>query len=63
MEKIRPVVKLIGMDGNAYFILGRVKKALEKAGMHQEAQKFIERATSGDYDNLFRVVMEYVDVE
>ncbi len=63
MEKIRPVVKLIGMDGNAYFILGRVKKALEKAGMHQEAKEFIEKATSGDYDNLLRVVMEYVDVE
>ncbi len=63
MEKRRPVVKLIGMDGNAYFILGRVKKALEKAGMHREAKEFIEKATSGDYDNLLRVVMEYVDVE
>lgn len=63
MEKRRPVVKLIGMDGNAYFILGTVKKALEKAGMRQEAKEFIEKATSGDYDNLLRVVMEYVDVE
>jgi len=63
MEKRKPVVKLIDMDGNAYFILGTVKKALEKAGMRQEAKEFIEKATSGDYDNLLRVVMEYVDVE
>jgi len=63
MEKRRPVVKLIGKDGNAYFILGTVKKALEKEGMRQEAKEFIEKATSGDYDNLLRVVMEYVDVE
>lgn len=63
MEKRRPVVKLIGMDGNAFFILGKVKKALLKAGMKKEADEFIEKATAGDYDNLLRVVMEYVDVE
>lgn len=63
MKKQKPVVKLIGKDGNAFFILGAVKKALVKAGMSQEAKEFIEKATSGDYDNLLRVVMDYVDVE
>ena len=63
MEKQKPVVKLIGKDGNAFFILSTVKKALLKEGMEQEASEFMEKATSGDYDNLLRVVMEYVDVE
>lgn len=63
MEKQKPVVKLIGKDGNAFFIIGTVKKALVKAGMNQEAKEFMEKATSGDYNNLLRVVMDFVDVE
>ena len=63
MEKQKPRVKLIGRDGNAFFILGTVKKALLKQGMEQEAKQFMKEATAGDYDNLLRVVMEYVDVE
>lgn len=63
MNKQKPKVKLIGHDGNAFFILGTVKKALVKAGMDKEAKEFMEKATAGDYDNLLRVVMSYVDVE
>jgi hypothetical protein len=63
MEKQKPKVKLIGRDGNAFFILGTVRKALMKEGMGQEAKEFMEKATSGDYNNLLRVVMDYVDVE
>jgi hypothetical protein len=63
MDKQKPKVKLIGRDGNAFFILGTVRKALLKEGKKQETQEFMEKATSGDYDNLLRVVMEYVDVE
>lgn len=63
MEKQKPKVKLIGKDGNAFFILGTVRKALLKNGMEQEAKEFMEKATAGDYDNLLKVVMDYVDVE
>ena len=63
MEKQKPKVKLIGKDGNAFFILGTVRKALVKEGMEREAEEFMEKATSGDYDNLLKVVMDYVDVE
>lgn len=63
MQKEKPSVKLIGKDGNAFFILGTVKRALLKAGMQQESEEFLRKATSGDYDSLLRVVMEYVDVE
>ena len=63
MKKQKPQVKLIGRDGNAFFIIGTVRKALLKEGMGQEAKEFMEKATSGDYNNLLRVVMDYVDVD
>ena len=63
MKNQKPKVKLIGRDGNAFFILGTVRKALLKKGMEEEAKEFMEKATSGDYDNLLRVVMDFVDVE
>lgn len=63
MEKQKPKVKLIGRDGNAFFIIGTVKKALLDAGMEHEADEFMRKATAGDYNHLLQVVMEYVDVE
>jgi len=60
----KPVVKLIGMDSNAFLILGIVKKALKKAGADQKyIEQYITEATSGDYDNVLTVTMEYVDIE
>ena len=61
--KTRPTVKLVGEDGNAFSIMGRVRKALIRAGMHDEAEAFMAEATSGDYDHLLGVVQRYVDVE
>lgn len=56
-------VKLVGRDGNAFAILGNVSGALRKAGVPQsERDKFMKEATSGDYDNLLRVCMDWVDV-
>jgi len=60
-KKLR--VKLIGEDGNAFAILGRVKRALVKAGMQEEAKAFMEEATAGDYNHLLATVQKYVDVE
>jgi hypothetical protein len=62
MEK--PTVRLIGEDGNAFYILGTVKKALRKAGYDEEyIQQYLTEAKSGDYDNLLQVTMKYVEVE
>ena len=60
----KPTVRLIGQDGNAFSILGAVKRELRKAKADQEyIDKFLKEAMSADYDNLLRVVMEYVEVE
>lgn len=56
-------VKLVGEDGNAFAILGRVRKALREAGHQDLADEYLKEAQSGDYSNLLRVTMEYVVVE
>lgn len=61
MEK--PTVRLIGDDGNAFFILGKVSAALKKAGLKEQAAEFLKEATSGDYDHLLQTAMKYVEIE
>ena len=63
MPKTDIPVKLVGTDGNAFAILGRVKQALVAAGHTELAEQFMKDATTGDYDNLLRVCTEYVEVE
>lgn len=63
-ERSRPSVKLIGTDGNAFAVLGRVMRALREAGWSQEERDaFRAEATSGNYDYLLGTVMKYLDVE
>ncbi len=58
----KPTVKLIGEDGNAFSIMGRVNKALMQAGADKEyADKYLKEATSGDYDHLLVVSMDLVE--
>ena len=59
----KPVVQLIGQDGNAFAIMGRVRNALKQAGGdHEYIEQYISQAMSGDYNNLLVVSMKYVDV-
>ena len=61
--KTKPAVKLIGNDGNAFAIMGSVKKALKQAGADKEyIDQYFKDAMSGDYDHLLQVSMKYVDV-
>ena len=55
-------VQLVGTDGNAYALLGKVSHALKQAGHTEAAAEFIEEATSGDYDHLLRTCCKYVEV-
>lgn len=56
------VVTLVGRDGNAFAILGRVKAAILKSDKPELAPKFLEEATSGDYNHLLMTVQKYVTV-
>jgi hypothetical protein len=58
------VVQLIGTDGNAYALLGKVNRALRQAGIaDEERQAFLQEATAGDYNNLLAVIMTWVIVD
>jgi hypothetical protein len=63
MAKTNVRVKLVGQTGNAYFILGTVKRALERAGHKNLVEQYMKEAQAGDFDNLLRVTMEYVEVD
>lgn len=57
-------VQLIGLDGNAFAILGRCLEAMRKAGLNKEERdSFRKEATSGDYNHLLTTCMEWLDVE
>jgi hypothetical protein len=57
-------VKLVGEDGNAFAILGRVGWAMRKAQVPDaQIQAFKAEAMSGDYDHLLATVMRWVEVE
>jgi len=56
-------VELTGTDGNAFAILGKVTKALRRAGCApSELAEFQAEATSGDYNKLLQTCMSWVDV-
>lgn len=56
-------VTLVGEDSNAFFIIGRVQRALRKAKVPDaEITRFAEEATAGDYDNVIATAMRWVSV-
>ena len=56
-------VQLTGNDGNAFAVMGAVKRALKRAKVSaDEISEYTEQSMSGDYDNLLRVAMSWVTV-
>ena len=53
---------LIGVDGNAFAVMGYTAQALKNEGLKDLVGEMQERARSGDYNNLLRVCMEYIDM-
>ncbi|SDB14899.1 hypothetical protein [Eubacterium oxidoreducens] len=53
---------LVGIDGNAFSVMGYTAKALRREGLEDKIDEMYERAQSGDYNNLLCVCMEYIDM-
>lgn len=63
MPRTNIEVELVGRDGNAFAIMGAVTKALRQNGYTpDDIDEYKKEAMSGDYDNLLRVTMEWVEV-
>ena len=51
---------LIGIDGNAFAIIGTVDKGLRRAGADASYRKEVQDAmTSGDYDQLLQIAVHF----
>ena len=63
-DKKRISVKLIGEDGNIFYIMGKVSRELKRNGQSAEATEMCNRIyKSGSYDKALQIVMEYVDIK
>lgn len=57
-------VRLVGENGNAFHIVGRVSQALKRAGASKaEIERYQQEATSGDYNHLLTITLEWVEVK
>ena len=56
-------IPLVGEDGNAFSILGRVQRIMKRNGLGDQVAEFHAEATSGDYNNLLRTVMAWFAVD
>ena len=57
-----PVIELnlVGLDGNAFAVMGEVKRAARKAGWPKEAQDaLMQEMMAGDYDHLLATALKY----
>ena len=56
-------VDLFSIDSNAFSVIGTVRSALRRGGATvEELDEFMAEATSGDYDQLLRTVIQWVSI-
>jgi len=54
-------VRLVGEDGNAFAIMGRVTREMKRQGVPKEIRDaYLKEATSGNYDHLLLTTLKYV---
>jgi len=58
---MKPQLKLVGEDGNAFAILARARRVCLENDMDWDA--IHKEATSGDYDHLLQTMMKYFEVK
>ena len=55
---------IVGGDGNAMAIMAAVTRAMKRGGVAKEdIDAYFTEATSGDYDNVIRTSIKYVNCE
>jgi len=56
-------VRLVGMDGNAFAVLGACKEAARKAGWSDDQIRLVqEEMMNGDYNHLLATACKYFEV-
>ena len=55
-------LELLGLNGNAFSLLGAFRKQAKKEGWAEEEIKVvIDEATSGDYDHLLQILVKHTN--
>jgi len=58
--RVKSKLPLVGIDGNAFGVIGTVSRGLRAAGAtHDEVKAFQAEAMAGDYDHLLTVAMKW----
>jgi ERCC4-related helicase len=58
MKKVK--LKLVGLDGNAFAIMGQFQRQARSEGWSQaEIKEVLDKAMSGDYSNLVSTIAEH----
>ncbi len=61
-DKTKPKFSFAGRGGNAFYLIGGARKALEREGYtEKEVLQFTREAESGDYDNVIQTIMRWCD--
>jgi hypothetical protein len=64
MPTIRPALKLVGTDGNAFAVIAACMRAARKAKMPQEDMgKIRDEMMAGDYNHLLATALKHFAVE
>ena len=60
MKKVK--MKLIGLDGNAFSLMGSFRQNAKKQGWNkEEIDKVIKECMSGDYNHLLATLIEHTE--
>ena len=56
-------VQMTGQNGNIFAIMGRVQKAMKRAGFAKESKELVKEVTSShSYSEALEVIADYVEV-
>jgi len=60
----RVKLNMVGLDGNAFYVMGAFKRQAEKEKWTQEEiKKVLDEAMSSDYNHLLVTIMEHTEPE
>jgi len=63
-DNAKVVLNLVGVDGNAFSIMGAFSKAASRQGFDKaHIDAVLEEAMSGDYDHLLQVILKNTTTE
>lgn len=53
---------LVGIDGNAFAVMGYVRRALRNEGLNDEIGEYTKAAMVSDYNNLLMQSLKYISM-